>query len=359
MPEDPRRFFGVKSVPVHTYKFGHHRVKLSPSLAYWDNASSCAFLRADPDYFDDAIAWSASMRNAPSWRSFFAEDLGMAARAALHHGETVGLQPDPDERRCALFSPVTRPQNVRVRQQATRIAQDFAALSDHHTWVHNIRVTQFAYLSNPEANAEIIEGFVDAIRGVEQSHATVRWLVDVQRHALPCFGRILLSEGADAVEAETDTDAIGELIAAVRLGWRQQVQLQLDRGRSIDQMAGYNLYALMLAALRGHAEIVAQLLDHGADTARTNSIGRAVFTMAVQEGRLELLPPLLAAGADLHACTLRGEDALMFAAHAGHIEIIRFLLKHGADPGRRNRIGQSASDFARQRGAPHPGGLAE
>ncbi len=335
---------------MNKYQLGHHRVKVSYSLSDWDDALSCAFLSADPDYFDDAIAWSASCRNARSWHFIFSADLLPAAKAAIHHDETVGLLPDPDQRRCALLSPVTRPSMVNAKQRATRITKDFAALSDHYTWVKNIRVTQFAYLSNAEASEKIIEGFVDAIFRSGVGNSGGRWLVDVQRRTLPCFDRILRAAGADPVDNRTDSEASGDLMAAVRLGSPPQLEKQLNLQRSIDQVAGCDLNALMLAVSRGHTEIVAQLLDHGADTTCNNSLGKTAFLIAAQEGNLELLEPLLAAGSDLHACTLRGEDSLMFAANEGHNEVVQFLLEHGADPNRCNRFGQRASDFARSAG---------
>lgn len=338
------------------YHFGdfNHVVKLSSDLSYWDDCLECVFLRCDPEYFDDAVAWTASLHNSRSWRGIFDEDvdkyLRQAVTLAARRGETSGLQPSQDERRCALFSPKTRPNTLNARQRAINITRDFAKLSDHYPWVHNIRVTQFTYLSKPDANAEIVNGFVEAISEISRSAHRLRWLVDLQRHNIPFFDKIIREAGGRPVEPSADQEAIAGLIAVVRSGLTEAVSEQLQGNPSINQIVGSNVNALMLASRLGHKEIALLLLEHGADTALTNSIGKTALAMAAQEGHVDLLNLLIEYGADLHSRTFRGEDALMFAANAGQREAVQFLLHHGADPGRTNRFGQSASYFARQNG---------
>jgi ankyrin repeat protein len=87
---------------------------------------------------------------------------------------------------------------------------------------------------------------------------------------------------------------------------------------------------LMLAAYHGHAELVAALLQHGADPARCNDRGQSP----------------LAGGADANHRLSDGKTAFMFAAMFNRVEVMQLLLRHGADADAADASGMTAAMLA-------------
>ncbi|MDR2128952.1 MAG: ankyrin repeat domain-containing protein [Burkholderiaceae bacterium] len=100
---------------------------------------------------------------------------------------------------------------------------------------------------------------------------------------------------------------------------------------------------LMMAALKGQADIARQLIAKGA---AINKSGWTPLHYAATGGHAELIKLLLKAGADLDARSPNDSTPLMMAARYGSAESVRLLLKAGADPHARNHLGMDALDFA-------------
>ena len=106
-------------------------------------------------------------------------------------------------------------------------------------------------------------------------------------------------------------------------GHTQVVALLLDRGANVDVDAGAT--PLVIASQDGHLATVTLLLDRGADV---HSEDDRPLRLAAALGRLDVVRLLLDHGADIHAL----EDAsLGLAADNGRLEIVRLLLDRGAD----------------------------
>ncbi len=107
--------------------------------------------------------------------------------------------------------------------------------------------------------------------------------------------------------------------------------------------------ALHQAAFAGHAEIVAALIDAGADVqARDASQQRTPLLEAARGGQLATLEALLAAHADVGATDAQGNDALALACRAERVSspLVRRLLELGADAARVDGDGKRAVDHA-------------
>lgn len=125
-----------------------------------------------------------------------------------------------------------------------------------------------------------------------------------------------------------------QLMEAVKEGDAEKVKQLLDNGakpNTVDigglnpenphamQMAAVNPTALMVAAGKGHAEVVKLLLSAGANLNHQakSSCGFSSFTsgytalmMAADEGYAEIVKLLLSAGADVNVANGEGETAL-------------------------------------------------
>ncbi len=84
----------------------------------------------------------------------------------------------------------------------------------------------------------------------------------------------------------------------------------LSAGGDIDARDRYGQTALMVAAARGDAAVVAWLVEHGAGLDHTAKYGLSALMLAVIRGHHDVVRVLVAAGAD---STLRGRGAPGFA----------------------------------------------
>ena len=137
---------------------------------------------------------------------------------------------------------------------------------------------------------------------------------------------------ADAAMRQ-DIDAVRGLIA---------------RGANPDAPHGDGMTALHWAAQHGNVEIVALLVDAGADVETRTRLGsHTPLHVASRSARTAAVRALLAAGADARAVTTTGATALHFAAGAGDAKAVAALLDHGADADAREPVwGQTPLMFA-------------
>ena len=115
--------------------------------------------------------------------------------------------------------------------------------------------------------------------------------------------------------------------------------------------------ALIWAAAEGHAEVVSELIEAGADFEATLDSGFTPLLFAVRNGHIEVVRILLNAGANLnkridphsdwrhrgYGAKLRpGATALHMAVENGNFELGAYLLDVGADPNAADPIGYTA-----------------
>jgi uncharacterized protein len=106
---------------------------------------------------------------------------------------------------------------------------------------------------------------------------------------------------------------------------------------------------LMMAALKGHTDMVKKLIARGADV---NKPGWAPLHYAATGGHLEILDILLEEHAFIDAESPNGTTPLMMAAHYGSTAAVKLLLEAGADTAMKNQLGMTALDFARRGNRP-------
>ena len=111
--------------------------------------------------------------------------------------------------------------------------------------------------------------------------------------------------------------------------------------------------ALMMAALRGHADAATRLLDKGARIEALNEGDQAGWTplhYAASAPTDAAAAVLLARGAKVNSRSPNRSTPLMMAAQYGNEATVERLLKQGADARLQNDLNLTAADFARRVG---------
>lgn len=125
----------------------------------------------------------------------------------------------------------------------------------------------------------------------------------------------------------------GKLIDAVKLRDLAQVRRLLEAGESLREKVKGD-YPLNVAALFGPPEMVAVLLEAGADIEQPGRDGLHPLHNAVLSDRIDVVVFLIAQGAAVNSRDSQGRTPLLsFAAIVGkNLDIPRALLASGADP---------------------------
>ncbi len=139
-----------------------------------------------------------------------------------------------------------------------------------------------------------------------------------------------------------------------------------QRQQALAQSASIGDTALIIAARLGHQDVVAYLLEHGADPALANPHGDSPLAVAAEQGHAKIVSLILAKGVDpdegrqstpsFTGSALVGMKAeehntpLMKAAQGGHINAVRVLLDAKSDPNIRGLAGKTALYWAVERG---------
>jgi ankyrin repeat protein len=134
------------------------------------------------------------------------------------------------------------------------------------------------------------------------------------------------------------------LYLALREGSVKAAQALVDWPKTqIETRTPQDESPLMMAALRGQAEIVRKLVARGADV---NKTGWTALHYAATGGHLAIMQMLLDESAYIDAESPNGTTPLMMAAMYGTPAAVKLLLEAGADPTLKNQLGLSALDFA-------------
>ncbi len=127
----------------------------------------------------------------------------------------------------------------------------------------------------------------------------------------------------------------GEIHQAVRDGDRDRVAALLRSDPSLvsqaDDEDAWLSKPIHFAAMGGHLEIAALLLEAGADLEAGDSDESRPLDVAANAGQIEMVEFLLDRGADIDRKDNNGSCPLSFASRAGHADVMRLLIERGAD----------------------------
>lgn len=147
-------------------------------------------------------------------------------------------------------------------------------------------------------------------------------------------------------------EAIAAFAEAAFKGDTLHVTQALEQGMPVDQLDKDKNSALMLASFNGNTETMQVLLDAGADvTLREGNTSRTALMFAASGPFPVAVRLLLENGSEINAIDSHENfTALMFAAAEGLPPVVDILLAAGADPSLKDTDGDTAGDFAQQRG---------
>jgi ankyrin repeat protein len=138
-----------------------------------------------------------------------------------------------------------------------------------------------------------------------------------------------------------------QLQDAVLRGQADMVALLLDKGADPNQRTPSGGALLHDAALKGHRDIVQLLIGKGARVNERNASGATPLHDAALGGHLAVVELLLKKGADFQALDSEtGATPLFVAASWGRIDVVRALLDAGADRSRPNKSGITPANAA-------------
>ena len=138
-----------------------------------------------------------------------------------------------------------------------------------------------------------------------------------------------------------------EEIAAMKRG-RSEVAKLFGINETLDDAGTTPAQNLSTAAFTGNAAAMKQALTGGADpNTKDPQSGSTLLATAALMGHTEIVALLLEHGADVNARSRDGGTALHAAAFLGRAEIVELLLDKGADTAIRNNMGGTAIEGAK------------
>jgi ankyrin repeat protein len=153
----------------------------------------------------------------------------------------------------------------------------------------------------------------------------------------------LLARGMDPNSVNANGEPM--LCIAARNGSAQAAQALIVAKANVDIANRYGDTPMMLAALKGHLDIVRMLQAAGA---KLDGTGWTPLIYAATGGHDDIVKFLILHGANIDAQSPNGTTALMMAIHENHPETAMLLVASGADVTRKNQDGATALDWARR-----------
>ena len=152
----------------------------------------------------------------------------------------------------------------------------------------------------------------------------------------------LLDRGMDPNTADAEGSTL--LMLAARNGNAELVDQLILRRAKVAARNRYGDDALLLASFRGFLPVVKLLVAGGAPVNRSEGWQPLVY--AAFNGHVDIMAYLLEHGAEVNGASDNGTTALMVAARNGHPEVVRLLLKHHPDVDNINEAGGTALKWA-------------
>ncbi len=253
----------------------------------------------------------------------------------------------------------TKPTGNYTIMQAEQANNGIGATGGPHAPAIPTKVPRFAAflasLSQPKKrlNDALLASDLDRARKILTDPATSR-LIDkpTLNNALDWAIRatskeacaLLIDAGADIVDGSLYRYP---LTMAVSKGERDLVAFLLDRGADVNCQSETGKPLLTLAVCNAKRDLAAFLLDRGADVNYQSENRETPLTMAMRHGKSDFAVLLLDRGADVNHQSENGETPLTIAVRHGESDFAAFLLDRGADVNHQSGDGTAYSSALR------------
>lgn len=145
-----------------------------------------------------------------------------------------------------------------------------------------------------------------------------------------------------------DAAGVTPLMLAASKGHRDIVELLMDKGATIDEADNKGWTALLWATFANAVDSIKALLGfetfRGIDAREAQN--QTAFMFAVRGGNMETATLLLEKGANLNAKDAHGRNALMHSAIAGNSKMVNWLISQGARLDDTDKDGRTALHHA-------------
>jgi ankyrin repeat protein len=164
-------------------------------------------------------------------------------------------------------------------------------------------------------------------------------LVDAARNADHATAVALLAERADPNQAEADGTT--PLHWAVHYDDAELVARLIEAGANVSVANDYGATPMSEAAVAANPGVLTALVKAGADVDSPNADGQTALMVVARSGNTAAARALIEAGADVNAREQRkGQTALMWAVAQSHPAMAQLLLEHGAEVDARSTVNE-------------------
>ena len=140
------------------------------------------------------------------------------------------------------------------------------------------------------------------------------------------------------------------MIIAAQKGHLELVKALYILGANIDETDSEGKTSLYWASSNGHYATVQYLLSLGADSGKSNKERMTALMIASQKGHSETVRILIKYAVNAEQSDNEGKTAFVIACQEGHEEISQILIENGADVNKSDKEGRTALMIACQEG---------
>ena len=162
--------------------------------------------------------------------------------------------------------------------------------------------------------------------------------------------RELLELGANVDEGKSSDDATTPLLVAAAKGHADVVKLLLKHGANLYAKDDCDNNALHVACSKGHAAVVGRLIKSDVDLSVKAGNGATALHLAARKGHDNVVELLLDNGCDIECTDSKGATPLHAACSGGYEDTVALLLKRGASPHACDAKGKTPKQIAAKKG---------